>query len=79
MTNKVSETLDLRGIPCPQNASRAIIKLEMLGSKEVLEILLDDGEPIENVTMSIEEERCNIIQKKQQKDGHWILLVSPPS
>lgn len=50
------ETLDLRGVPCPRNASLALLCLMGMERGRVLVVLLDDGEPMENVPRSLEEE-----------------------
>jgi tRNA 2-thiouridine synthesizing protein A len=44
--------LDLRGVPCPLNWVRARLTLEMMREGEALELLLDDGEPIQSVPRS---------------------------
>lgn len=47
------ETLDLLGVPCPQNAARALLTLGGMDDGQVLEIWVDDGEPRENVPESL--------------------------
>lgn len=69
------ETLDLRNIPCPRNTSKALIYLSTSDSGEVIEILLDDGEPISNVPSSLEIEGHKVIEKIQTDAGHWVLKV----
>lgn len=44
-----SQQADLRGVACPLNFVKAKLALEKVQLGEVLEILLDDGEPIQNV------------------------------
>ena len=74
-TIKVNESLNLRGVPCPANSAKTIVKLEMMDADEVLEVFLDDGEPIENVTESVEEEGFTIIEKAQIDERTWKLLI----
>ncbi|MFQ3675031.1 MAG: sulfurtransferase TusA family protein, partial [Endomicrobiia bacterium] len=50
------EKLDLRGISCPMNFVKTKLKLEEMQKDEILEVLLDDGEPIINVPRSVKEE-----------------------
>ena len=52
----MSEKLDLRGIPCPKNAAKASLALAGMLSGEKLEIILDNGEPMENVPPALEME-----------------------
>jgi TusA-related sulfurtransferase len=70
------EFLDLIGVPCPRNSGLAIVKLETMFSGEYLEVVVDDGEPIENVPPSIEEDgEFKIVEKEMTDDKHWRLLV----
>lgn len=45
--------LDLRGTPCPINFVRTKIQLERMKAGSLLEVLLDIGEPIEQVPDSL--------------------------
>lgn len=74
MQVKSLETLDLRGIPCPTNSARALIRLEVMDEGQILKLILDDGEPAENVPDSLIEEGY-IISSKEQKENIYILLV----
>ena len=49
------EILDLRGIPCPANAAKALIKLATMDLGDKLRILLDSGEPLINVPSALQE------------------------
>lgn len=69
-----SEFLDLRGVACPENAARALVKLATMMEGEILEIALDAGEPMENVPSSLEAEGYRIL-KKESSDGSGRLLV----
>jgi len=61
--NTARKTLDLKGTPCPLNYVKAKLALEKMASGSLLEILVDNGEPIKNVPPSLKE------------DGHEILLI----
>ena len=45
----MTATLDLSGVPCPMNWVRAKLALESLHAGEVLELVLDPGEPLDSV------------------------------
>ncbi len=68
------ETLDLRGVPCPANAARALMALEGCEAGDLLRLLLDDGEPIENVPPSLEEQGHAVVGKSW-RGGAWELSV----
>jgi tRNA 2-thiouridine synthesizing protein A len=52
----VTTTLDLTGVVCPMNWVRARLALERMQPGEVLELVLDPGEPLESVPRSAREE-----------------------
>jgi len=61
-------------VPCPLNFVKTKLKLETMGTGEVLEVELDDGEPITNVTASVKEEGHQIL-KVEKADEYWKLLI----
>ena len=69
-----NETLDLSGVPCPQNSARALLKLEGMESNSMLEIIIDDGEPADNVPPSIREAGHKVIDKTRE-GIKWKILV----
>ncbi len=68
------ELLDLSGVPCPQNTAMALLQLELMDEGEQLELLLDDGEPIENLPPSLELEHHKIVSAGRV-GAQWRLLV----
>ena len=71
---KIDETLDLKGIPCPMNFVKTTLKLEEMEIGKTLEIILDDGDPIKNVTSSVKEEGHKIL-KVEKINEHWKLII----
>ena len=69
------KTLDLRNISCPQNSSKALVFLSTIDSEEYVELLIDDGEPIQNVPSSLEIEGHKIIKKIQTAEMYWLVTV----
>ena len=66
--------LDLRGTPCPINFIRSKLQLEKMATGELLEILLDQGEPIEQVPNSLIMEGYTI-ESQEQKEDFYTLSV----
>jgi len=66
---------DCRGIGCPMNLVHTKVALAKIAPGEVLELFLDDGPPVENVTKSVEKEGHTIIRRRAMDDGSWELLV----
>ena len=71
---KANASIDLRGVMCPINFVKTKLKLEMMDAGEVLEVILDSGEPIQNVPKSIKEEGHKILEVKRE-DGYFKLKV----
>jgi tRNA 2-thiouridine synthesizing protein A len=71
---KIDQKIDLRGVSCPLNYVKAKLKLEEMEVGEVLEVLLDDGEPIVNVPRSVKEDGHKILEI-QQIEGHFRVLI----
>lgn len=72
---KPTRSKDLRGVLCPMNFVRTKLELATLQSGDILEILLDDGKPIENVPGSVKLEGHEVISQKQEAEGHWTVLI----
>jgi len=61
-------SIDLRGVMCPINFVKTKLKLEAMNPGEILEVILDSGDPIQNVPKSIKEEGHKIIEVKKEGD-----------
>ena len=71
---RVDQDLDLKGVPCPMNFVKTKLKLEDMAIGDVLQVILDDGDPIMNVSASVKEEGHRIL-KVEKINGHWKLIV----
>ena len=69
-----AETLDLSGVPCPQNAARALLRIEGMAPGATLAVILDDGEPIRNVPPALEAEGHKEVSRAPEK-GRWRLVM----
>lgn len=56
---------DFRGVMCPMNFVKTKIALTPMQSGQILEILLDDGAPIENVPGSVKNEGHTILSTEK--------------
>ncbi len=66
--------IDLRGVLCPINFVKTKLKLETMEDGQVLEVTLDDGEPMRNVPRSIKEEGHKITKVEKFGDGYKIYI-----
>lgn len=69
-----AEVLDLTGVPCPRNAARAILRLEAMDEGALLDVVIDDGEPLANVPPALEAEG-HVVLARTARDGGWVLRV----
>ncbi len=67
--------LDLRGVPCPLNFVKTKIQLDKMESNQILEVWLDQGEPIESVSQSILEEGHSILLKEEVNKYFKVLIA----
>ena len=67
--------LDLRGVLCPINFVQTKLKLEEMEVDQVLEVILDDGEPMRNVPRSVKEEGHRIVKVEKLPDNSYKLLI----
>ncbi len=74
-TTKADAEKNCRGVGCPMNMVYTKVELAKLKTGQVLEVILDDGPPIDNVPGSVQKEGHTILEKKQLADGAWQLLI----
>lgn len=70
----INERLDLRGEVCPYNFVKTKLKLEEMEGGQILEVTIDNGEPMKNVPRSIKEEGHQIL-KIEKAGNHFKLLI----
>ena len=68
------EELDLRGVICPYNFVKTKLKLDTLEVGSQLVVLLDDGEPIQNVPKSIKNEGHQVLTQ-EKIDAYYRIVI----
>ncbi len=71
---KPDQILDLEGVACPNNFVKTKLKLEEMREGEILEVILDNGEPIKNVPRAVKEDGHKILEV-EKRDNKWKLLI----
>ena len=69
------DKLDLQGVLCPINFVKTKLKLEEMDVGQVLEVILDDGEPMRNVPRSVKAEGHRIIGVEKLADSTYKILI----
>ena len=71
----ITDTVDITDVVCPVTFVKAKVALEELDDGDILEIRLNDGEPVQNVPRSIKEEGHEILKLDDNQDGTFTLIV----
>ncbi len=66
--------LDLKGVKCPMNYVKAKLYLENMDTGKILDIYLDEGEPVRNVPLSLKNDGQEIIEVKNL-GGYYLVKV----
>ena len=66
--------LDLKGVRCPINYVKAKLFLEDLPSGDVVEFLLDEGEPIDNVPRSLQSDGHKIVTIEKENEYYRVVV-----
>ena len=78
-TSSDAVLLDLTGVACPMNFVKTKIKLTTMPEGSLLDVILDDGAPIENVPLSLQEQGQSILAKDRISDTQWKIRVEKSS
>lgn len=70
--NAENHIIDLQGVVCPLNFVKAKLELEKLSVGEILEVLLDEGEPVENVPASFADQGQEVLEVKNVGDHYRV-------
>lgn len=71
----IDDSVDITDVVCPTTFVKAKVALEELDDGQILEIRLNDGEPVQNVPRSIKEEGHQILKLNDNGDGTFTLIV----
>jgi proteasome lid subunit RPN8/RPN11/TusA-related sulfurtransferase len=72
---QVHSSLNLRNVACPLNFVKTKLNLEQMLEGQILEIVIDDGEPIQNLPRAIKEEGHKILRVEDLPDNGFRLLI----
>ena len=66
--------LDLRGVICPYNFVKTKLKLETMEEGQVLSVILDAGDPIRNVPMSVSNEGHKVLSQEPLDASYRVMI-----
>jgi TusA-related sulfurtransferase len=71
----IDAKVDITNVVCPVTFVKTKVALEDLEDGQVLEVRLNDGEPIQNVPRSLKDEGHKVTNVSKSDDGTWLLTV----
>ncbi len=71
---RVDCTLDVRGIERPESYVKAVEQLEQMAENAVLELYLDEGEPLRTIPFGLRAEGHEILVSEPVKAGVRLLV-----
>lgn len=74
VTDQPNAELDLRGVICPYNFVKTKLKLEAMEQGQILSVLLDDGDPIQNVPRSVSNEGHSVLSQDRVEGAFRVLI-----
>ena len=66
--------LDLRGVICPYNFVKTKLKLETMEEGQILSVILDAGDPIRNVPMSVKNEGHEVLSQEPLDASYRVMI-----
>jgi len=72
---QVDDKLDITDVNCPVTFVKTKVALEEMDEGQILQVHLNDGEPVQNVPRSLKEEGHEILKLEDNGDGTFELYV----
>ena len=72
---KVDEIIDITDVTCPITFVKTKVALEEMDEGQILQVHLNDGEPVQNVPRSIREEGHEVLELRENGDGTYELFI----
>lgn len=72
---EVDERVDITDVVCPVTFVKTKVALEELDEGQILQVHLNDGEPVQNVPRSVKDEGHKILKLLDNGDGTYELYV----
>ena len=71
----VDDTVDITDVNCPVTFVKTKVALEELDDGQILQVHLNDGEPVNNVPRSVKEEGHEVLRLDDNGDGTFELYI----
>jgi len=75
MSARADDFVDITDVVCPITFVKVKVALEELEEGQILEVKMNEGEPIQNVPRSLKDEGHQVTQVVNNEDGTFTILV----
>lgn len=75
MSGKADAFADITKVVCPVTFVKAKVAIEELDKGQILEVRMNEGEPIQNVPRSLKDEGHRVIEVINNNDGTYTIFV----
>ena len=72
---KSDDFIDITDVVCPITFVKVKIALEDLDDRKILEIRMNEGEPLQNIPRSLKDEFHKILEVNDNEDGTFTIFV----
>lgn len=72
---KADDKVDITDVVCPVTFVKTKVALEELDDGQILQVHINDGEPVQNVPRSIKEEGHQVLKLVDNGDGTFELFI----
>lgn len=72
---KADAFVDITDVVCPITFVKAKVAIEEIDDGQLLEILMNEGEPLQNVPRSLKEEGHKVVQVVNNGNGTYTIFV----
>lgn len=70
-----TEKVDITDVVCPVTFVKTKVALEELEDGQILQVHLNDGEPVQNVPRSVKDEGHRVLKLIDNEDGTYELYI----
>ena len=75
MSISANEFIDITDVTCPITFVKTKVALEDMEDGQILEVHLNDGEPVQKVPRSLKDEGHKVLDLIKKSDGTYTLFV----
>ena len=72
---KADDKVDITDVVCPVTFVKTKVALEELDDGQILQVHINDGEPVQNVPRSVKDEGHEVLKLIDNEDGTYELFI----